>query len=260
MASEKYLFGDTEIAALRLDVVAEVFAETSRAFLRAAVDASPALAIDLGCGPGHTTRLIAETLRPCRTVGFELSRAFVDRARRDTPDGVEFLRHDVTAVPFPTGPADLVYCRFLLSHFPNPADLIGAWATQLEPEGLLLVDEVEWIRTDQPTFRRYLEILDGFVRSRGTELNAGPLVEAVAESRGLRKRGSAIVRMSPNSGQAARMFLHNWRAWRDERFVRETYGDTSVDELDRDLEALLAADDGDQIEWGMRQVVFVAAD
>lgn len=254
--SERYLFGDTEIAAARLDVVAEVFADTSRAFLRETVTSAPALAVDLGCGPGHTTRLIAETLRPRRTVGLELSEAFVSRARRDASPEVEFLRHDVTAVPFPTGPADLVYCRFLLSHFKDPMKLVRTWATQLEPGGLMLVDEVEWIRTEHPVFRTYLEILDGLVRSRGAALNAGPIVEAIADADGLRRRSSRLARLEPSVGQAARMFVINLRAWRDERFVRETSGDATLDELDRALESLLASDRRGEIEWGMRQVAF----
>jgi SAM-dependent methyltransferase len=192
--SERHLFGDTEIAAARLDVVAEVFADTSRAFLRESVPPEPGLAVDLGCGPGHTTRLLAQTVRPRRTVGLELSEAFVARARRDAPDGVEFVRHDVTSVPFPTGSADLIYGRFLLSHFREPSTLVAAWGTQLASGGLLLTDEVEWIRTEHRAFSTYLEILDGLVRSRGAVLNAGPIVEAIADSDGLRRRSSRLSR------------------------------------------------------------------
>ena len=78
----QYLFGDSEVASHRLRVVAEVFAESSRRFLHTAAPASPRLAIDIGCGPGYTTRLIADVLRPLRTVGIDRSEAFITEARR----------------------------------------------------------------------------------------------------------------------------------------------------------------------------------
>ena len=57
-----YLFGDTDVAAKRLRLVAEVYAESTRAFLHARGAARPDAAVDLGCGLGYTTHLIAEAL------------------------------------------------------------------------------------------------------------------------------------------------------------------------------------------------------
>jgi hypothetical protein len=57
----------------------------------------------------------------------------------------------VRTVPFPTGgPSGLLFCRLLLSHHPDPAAALAAWATQLAPGGLLLVDEVERIHSVDP--------------------------------------------------------------------------------------------------------------
>jgi hypothetical protein len=57
-----YTFGDTSLAARRLALLADVFEPPSRAFLaeftRVAGDQLD-LAVDLGCGPGHSTRLVA---------------------------------------------------------------------------------------------------------------------------------------------------------------------------------------------------------
>ncbi|GHO61982.1 hypothetical protein KSC_008740 [Ktedonobacter sp. SOSP1-52] len=55
-----YLFKDTERAAHRLHIFANMFASSSRPFLQAVVGTAPEVAIDLGCGPGYTTRLLAE--------------------------------------------------------------------------------------------------------------------------------------------------------------------------------------------------------
>src|ERR1700754_1705417 len=57
-----YSFGDSPTAADRLAVMARVFEPEMRVFLAKWSHLSPELAIDLGCGPGYTTRLLAEIL------------------------------------------------------------------------------------------------------------------------------------------------------------------------------------------------------
>ena len=108
----RYLFGDSDVASHRLRVLSEVFAESSRRFLSAAAPGQPNLAVDIGCGPGYTTRLVADVLRPLRTVGIDSSEAFIAEARRAGGSDVSYLVHDAAAVPFPVGPADLIYARF----------------------------------------------------------------------------------------------------------------------------------------------------
>jgi SAM-dependent methyltransferase len=163
----QYVFADTDVAERRLGLVAEAFAPATTAFLRDVVPRVRALAVDLGCGPGHTTRLLASVLGRARTVGLDGSPRFIAAARAAGGDPVEFIVHDVTTVPFPTPPADLVYCRFLLSHLRQPAAALARWATQLAPAGLLLVEEVETIDTTLPVFRRYLRIVDEVLAAAG---------------------------------------------------------------------------------------------
>ena len=142
-----YLFGDTDLAARRLEVLARVFREPTRAFLRDAVSTAPAVAVDLGCGPGFTTRLLAETLACRQTVGLDSSQFFIDHASSITIPAVSFELHDVTALPLPVDPIDLLYSRFLLTHLPHPSELVTRWIGELRPGGLLLLEEPEWIET-----------------------------------------------------------------------------------------------------------------
>jgi trans-aconitate 2-methyltransferase len=48
----RYTYGDSALAAERLGLVARMFEPTTRSFLEAVIGRSPALAVDLGCGPG----------------------------------------------------------------------------------------------------------------------------------------------------------------------------------------------------------------
>ena len=69
-----YAFGDSERAARRLALVAQVFERSSEAFL-ADAKRRRALAVDLGCGPGHTTELLARATDSARCVGLDASPA-----------------------------------------------------------------------------------------------------------------------------------------------------------------------------------------
>jgi trans-aconitate 2-methyltransferase len=255
-SSSEYVFGDTDVAARRLDLVAETWASPSTAFLREDVPNRPRLALDLGCGPGHTTRLVASTTGAARTVGLDTSEAFIARARADAPDRVTFLHHDVMDLPFPTGRANLVYGRFLLSHIPRPDRLVRAWMTQLELGGVLALDEVEWIRTDDPTLRRYLTLLEGVLEARGSSLAAGPIADKSDGGPGGRKLTSVVRTHPVRTARAAELFALNFSTWRDEPFVRDSHSRAELDQLGAELRELARGQGRAPVTWGMRQTTF----
>ena len=258
MSEHGYAFGDTEGAARRLRLVAEVFQPELRSFL-ARAPVRPGLAIDLGCGPGHTTRTVADALRPRRTVGLDTSDRFIEMARAVPMDGVEYLKHDVTNTPFPVGPADLMFCHFLLPHLPDPEAALGAWATQLRPAGLLLVDEVSDIRTTQPVLRRYLDMVETVVGAGGGRLYAGKAVERLDPIPGLDVISSRLVALPVGSAQAAAMFRMNVAVWGAAPSARAILPAGSIAEVESELDELATSPSGDEIAWDMRQVIYKAA-
>jgi len=251
-----YAFGDTLPAARRLGLVAEVFEPASRAFFEGFTEAAPRLAVDLGCGPGHTTRLLAAVLRPRRTLGLDQSEAFVALARAGAPATVELAVHDVTTTPFPHGPADVAFCRFLLSHLADPAAALDAWATQLAPGGLLLVEEVEQIHTGHPTLRRYLDMVAALLAARGHRLEIGPLLDELPDPPGLARRGSRVAPLVPPGARVAAMFGMNLAVWRDDALGAGVAGERELDGLADGLAALAHAEEPAAISWGLRQLSF----
>ena len=253
----RYVFADTDVAERRLALVAEVFAPATVAFLRDAGPRRPVLAVDLGCGPGHTTRLLAGVLGPGRTVGLDSSSRFVDAARTAGGDGIEFLAHDVTSVPFPTPRAELLHCRFLLSHLADPPATLAAWATQLAPGGRLLVTEVDAIRTRHPTFVAYLEIVDGLLASTSARLYVGRTLDAVPDGGAHRRRTSRVATLAVPNRRAAAMFALNLPSWRDEPSVRSRYDDATLARIATELDAIAAQPgDASEITWELRELVF----
>jgi trans-aconitate 2-methyltransferase len=251
MSAGRYTFGDSELAARRLAELAASFEAPTRAFLGRVVGGPVGRAVDLGCGPGYTTELLGRCLRPRRLAGLDRSEAFLERARRRVP-GADFHVHDVTATPLPTGPADLLFARFLLTHLPLPGQVVAAWATQLASGGLLLLDEVEWIRTRDPVLAGYLRVLAAVLEARGHRLEVGAVLDALPDPPGLERRISRVAVHGVDPTRAAAMFRSNLSVWRHDPEARDLAGIAELDRLDRALASRPTA----PITWGLRQIAW----
>jgi trans-aconitate 2-methyltransferase len=253
----QYAFGDSDIAARRLELLAAVFASSSRPFLLRAAGDNPRLVVDLGCGPGHSTRFLADVL-PCEHVaGLDNSEHFLARARQTPTEKLSFHLHDVTAVPFPVEPADLLYGRFLLTHLPEPQSVVARWATQLRPGGLLLLEETEWIHTRHGLFATYLEIVEALLASQGNDLYIGGALESLTDSAALRRRSSELARLPVSNRDTAALFFLNIQSWKHRPFIRTNYPAAMIEQLEAGLEALAQGSSGEaEIEFGLRQIVW----
>jgi hypothetical protein len=149
-----------------------------------------------------------------------------------------------------------MYCRFLLTHLTDPQAMISKWATQLRPKGLLLMEEVEWIRTNCTIFTSYLAIVQAMLEHHSNTLYVGPVLDELKDSSTLARIMSRVARLQVESHRAATMFFLNMQSWKDRPFVQVTYSPEQISQLERDLHAMMNAPKGDiEIEWGLRQVV-----
>ncbi len=253
--SHQYLFGDSDTAAQRLKLLASVYQESTRAFLtNAAGSARFHLGLDLGCGLGLTTHLIAETLRCDRVIGLDASASFIKLARATAGGRMSFIQHDITATPFPGGNANLIFSRFLLTHLRDPAAVVTKWATQLEGGGLLLLEETEAIHTANPVFTRYLRIVEAMLAEQSNQLYAGRMVASLASPGGLKSTFSELHGLPVRNSDAARMFASNLNALKDSESVRTNYSSRLLLALENELREIAAIESpARQIEWEMRQ-------
>ncbi len=101
----------------------------------------PRRVLELGCGTGRL--LGAFAARGVAGVGIELSRAMVDYARGQLPDGVEVHLGDMSRCPLP-GSFDLVYASAnTLRHLVEDDDLrrlLRRVADWIRPDGTFVVD------------------------------------------------------------------------------------------------------------------------
>lgn len=257
MPQDDYTFGDTELAERRLELLGTTFQDTTRDFLRGAAPAEPALAVDLGSGPGHTTELLRDTLHPQLTLAIDFSEAYVAATAKRVggePD-VEVIEADVLELPERVRDANVIFVRMLLTHLRDPLGAIDLWLERLAPGGVLLLEEVELIETEEPALVRYLALQREMLEANANRLEIGPRLDAELASHG-ELRSSEVVRFQPGAGVAARMFGMNFGTWRDRREVVEAHETEELDAIAKGLGRVATApEDSAPISWGMRQIV-----
>lgn len=104
-------------------------------------------ALVVGAGRGSITRLLAE-LTGTRVVAADLDPRFLDPA----DPRYEIRQLDITEPTALTGEwFDVIHCRFLLMHLPDPLAVLRTLARCLTPSGFLLVEEPDmhtWAAAD----------------------------------------------------------------------------------------------------------------
>jgi trans-aconitate 2-methyltransferase len=251
-AKGRYTYGDSDLAAERLDLVARMFEPPTRSLLKRAIAGRPQLALDLGCGPGHTTRLIQQTLEPVRTVGLEGSERFVQLASAAARRGVEFMCHDVRMTPFPVGPADVIFARLLVAHLSEAAAVVVAWVSQLAPGGSLLIIELEALEPGEAAVDDYIEqVAKPLVASQGGRLFSGPWLHEMADPAGTDRLIDEVATIIPLASVSAKICAMNVAVLTERGEIQPR------PEL---LEALASIADGLNADavpavWSLRQIV-----
>ena len=256
MPQSDYTFGDSDLAARRLELVGTTFEDTTRRFLTEAAPTEPALAVDLGSGPGHTTVLLRETLHPALTLAVDFSPAYVEQtAERAGGDGVEAIEADVLNLPERVNGAEVIFVRLLLTHLREPLAAVALWRERLAPGGVLLLEEVDSIATDERSLGRYLDLQEEMLHANDNTLEIGAELDAALQGDpGL--KSSQVVEFSPPAAVAARMFGMNFSVWRERPEVTDAHTPEELDAIAKGLGRVATApEDAAPITWRMRQIV-----
>lgn len=98
---------------------------------------APRAAIDIGCGPGNSTELVAARYREAAVEGLDSSPDMLEKASRRLP-GLAFHRGDI-ATWQPARAYDLVFANAVLQWLPDHERLFPRLAGALAPGGCLAV-------------------------------------------------------------------------------------------------------------------------
>jgi SAM-dependent methyltransferase len=140
----EYVLGTGDAAANRLRILHNVYGPGARALLIRAGIRPGMSVVDLGCGVGMTTQLLAELVGPTgQVIGVDYSAAQVEQARALPAkfSNVRFVEASATDTGLPREAFDLVYSRFLLIHLQDPEAALREMQELLKPEGIFTVED-----------------------------------------------------------------------------------------------------------------------
>jgi len=254
-----YTFGDSDLAARQLALVAAIFAKSTRQFLITRARPAPEFAIDLGCGPGFTTELMRATVGPARILGVDSSPAFVAAAaKRIADDRTRLLCADALDLPLEVADADLIFARMLLGHLRDPLAAVDVWRGRLSERGRLLLEEVDAIATEDPTLSAYLDLESEMLAANGHAAAVGP---GVAEGlRGHPALGAdQVTSLIVPAPVAARAFTMSLETWRSRPEVASSHDPEELSALAQALERIAQGEaEARPIAWRLRQLVLGA--
>jgi SAM-dependent methyltransferase len=182
---------DTE-GAERLWMLSRVLDRTTRALLQRVGLAAGHRCLDVGCGVGAVTLVIAHAVgHEGLAVGIDADARFLELARCEAAgQGVAavFRLGDARALQAETG-YDVAYARFLLSHLLDPAQVIGQLVAATRPGGVIVVEDVDFsghfCYPGNDAFTRYHELYQAVVRGRGADPDLGPRLPGLFEAAGV---------------------------------------------------------------------------
>ncbi|MEP9376770.1 trans-aconitate 2-methyltransferase [Aquabacter sp. CN5-332] len=114
--------------------------------------------VDLGCGPGNSTELVAERFPDAEVIGIDTSPDMLAAARKRLPN-LRFQQGDATHFTLEK-PADLIFANAVLQWVPDHDTLFPRLMSLLAPGGYLAVQVPD--NLDQPSHASMVETaLDG---------------------------------------------------------------------------------------------------
>jgi ubiquinone/menaquinone biosynthesis C-methylase UbiE len=145
--------------------------------------------LDVACGTGRFLRAVRLAYPAMKLSGLDLSRPYLDEARRHVKDlrAIEWMAGNAEAIPLPDASQDIVTTVFLFHELPPEVRrrVTGEMARVLKPGGLLVfIDSLQmgdrpgWdglleafpARFHEPYYRHYaIDDLDGVFREAGLE-------------------------------------------------------------------------------------------
>lgn len=107
--------------------------------------------LDIATGPGYFCIELAKMGR-FRDTGIDISKDLVEIARtnaRQAGVDVDFVQGSASAMPFPDGSFDLVFCSWAMKNFMEPAKVLDETFRVLKPGGSALIVDLDHEATGQ---------------------------------------------------------------------------------------------------------------
>jgi ubiquinone/menaquinone biosynthesis C-methylase UbiE len=209
----RYAIGGGRAGKERLNLMSRVLLPTTSQLLNRAGIEKGMTCLDVGCGGGNVTRLLASLVGPQgKVVGLDMDGEILALAQQDAEaerlSNLEFRQADVADF-MDEGVYDLVYARFLLSHLPEPLECLKAMARACKPAGVIVVEEIDFSGNfcypHCAAYQRYGELYEQVIRRRGGDANLGQKLPGMLRQTGASGIQIHIVQAAHTEGEGKLM-------------------------------------------------------
>lgn len=106
--------------------------------------------LDLGCGTGEVTALLA--MRAFKVIGIDNNLELIQEAEAiNSADNIEYLIMDLDAIDYDALPlADGIWSSFVASYFPDFPKILKSWLNLLRPKGWFAITEMNDLFAHEP--------------------------------------------------------------------------------------------------------------
>jgi SAM-dependent methyltransferase len=142
---DPYVLATGKAAAHRLEILHRLYGPGTKQVLKRAGIKRGMRVADIGCGVGLVTALLARLVsEKGHAVGIDVSAEQLAQARQRLQgelSNATFVQASAYETGLPAQSFDLVYCRFLLIHLPEPEKALREMRRLLKPDGILVCED-----------------------------------------------------------------------------------------------------------------------
>jgi len=99
---------------------------------------NPKRIIDIGCGPGNSTRELKKRWENAHIIGLDSSQSMIEKAKMDYPE-LEFIVCDASGDLSSLGLFDIVFSNAAIQWIPDHKELLGKFFSMLNNNGVLAI-------------------------------------------------------------------------------------------------------------------------